>query len=89
MKRPKRVSRCGPHRIEKERRVLLLLGVREGLFLLQFFDQFGIWEGRGAGRVVRLLFVGLARPLLRRLRDGPCKPGPRGVVRLILAQDVQ
>jgi hypothetical protein len=103
MKRPKRVSSCGPHRIEEERRVLLFLGVREGLFLLQFFDQFGIrvWEGcRGGGggaggssssRVVRLLFVaGLAcRPVLRRLCDGPCESGPWGVVRLVLAQDVQ
>jgi hypothetical protein len=95
MKRLERVGRCGPHRIEEERRVLLLLGVREGLFLLQFFDQFGVrvWEGRrgcSSSRVVRLLFVaGLARrPLLRRLCDGPCESGPRGVVRLVLAQDV-
>ena len=43
-----------------------------------------------SGRVVRLLFVRLARLLLRRrLRDGPCEPGPRGVVGLVLAQDVQ
>jgi hypothetical protein len=100
MKRLERVSRCGPHRVEEERRVLLLFGVREGLFLLQFFDQFGVrvWEGRrrrgvcvSCSRVVRLLFVaGLARrPLLRRLRDGPCESGPRRVVRLVLAQDVQ
>jgi hypothetical protein len=36
-----------------------------------------------------LLFVGVARLLLSRLHDGPCKPGPRGIIRLILAQDVQ
>ncbi len=34
MKRPKPVSRCGPHRVEEERRVLLFLGVRKRLFLL-------------------------------------------------------
>jgi hypothetical protein len=93
MKRPKRVGCCGPHRIEEKRRVLLLLWVRK-LFFLKFFDQFGVrvWEGRrggGASRIFRLLFVGVARLLLRRLRDGPCKPGPRGIIGLTLAQDVQ
>jgi len=94
MKRPKRVGCCGPHRIEEKRRVLLLLWVRK-LFFLKFFDQFGVrvWEGRrgGASRILRLLFVGLARArlLLRRLRDGPREPGPRGIIRLVLAQDVQ
>lgn len=93
MKRPKRVGCCGPHRIEEKHRVLLLLWVRK-LFFLKFFDQFGVrvWEGRrggGGSRILRLLFVGVARLLLRRLRDGPCEPGPRGIIRLILAQDVQ
>jgi hypothetical protein len=87
---------CGQHRIEEKRRVLLLLWVRK-LFFLKFFDQFGVrvWEGRrggGASRILRLLFVGVARARLllrRRLRDGPCKPGPRSIIRLILAQDVE
>jgi hypothetical protein len=94
MKRPKRVGCCGPHRIEEKRRVLLFLWVRKQLFL-KFFDQFGVrvWEGRcgggGASRILGLLFVGVARLLLRRLRDRPGKPGPRSIIRLILAQDVQ
>lgn len=92
MKRPKRVGCCGTHRIEEKHRVLLLLWVRK-LFFLKLFDQFGVrvWRGRrgGASRILRLLFVGVARLLLRRLRDGPCEPGPRGIIRLILAQDVQ
>ena len=94
MKRLKRVGRCGPHRIEEKRRVLLFLWVRKQLFL-KFFDQFGVrvWEGRGGGgdsrRILRLLFLVVARLLLRRLRDGPCKPGPRGIIWLILAQNVQ
>lgn len=97
MKRLKRMGCCGSHRIEEKRRVLLLLWVRK-LFLLQFFDQFRVrvWEGRGssaASRIFRLLFVGVGRARLllrrRRLRDGPCKSGPRGIIRLILAQDVQ
>jgi hypothetical protein len=95
MKRPKRVSCCGPHRIEEKHRVLLLLWVRK-LFFLKFFEQFGVrvWEGRrggGASRILRLLFVGVARArfLLCRIRDGPCEPGPRGIIRLIPAQDVQ
>ena len=86
------MGRSGSHRIEEKRRVLLLLWVRKQLFF-KFFDQFGVraWEGRdrGASRILRLLFVSVARLLLRRLRDGPCKPGPRGIIRLILAQDVQ
>jgi hypothetical protein len=97
MKRHKRVGRRGPHRIEEKRRVLLLLWVRKQPFFLKFFDQFGVrvweWEGRRAAatsRILRLLFVGVTRPLFRRsLRDGPCKPSPWGIIRLILAQDVQ
>jgi hypothetical protein len=93
MKRLKRVGCCGPHRIEEKHRVLLLLWVRK-LFFLKLFDQLGVrvWRGRrggGASRILRLLFVGVARLLLRRLRDGPREPGPRGVIRLILAQDVK
>jgi len=96
MKRPKRVGCCSSHRIEEKRRVLLLLLGCRRPFFLKLFDQFGVrvWEGRGGGasasRILRLLFVGIARLLLRRrLCDGPCKPGPRGIIRLIFAQDVQ
>ena len=79
---------CGPHGIEEERRILLLLGVREGLFLLQFFDQVvvRIWEGC-ACRFICLFLVSLIGPF--HIRDGPCKSRSRGVIGLVLAQDVQ
>ena len=88
------MGRCGSHRIEEKRRVLLLLWVRKQLFF-KFFDQFGVrvCEGRGgrgdSRRILRLLFLVVACLLLRRLRDGPSKPGPRGIIWLILAQNVQ
>jgi len=96
------VRRCGSHSVEEERRILLFLRMREGPFLLQFFDQVGIrvWEGLSAARrrggargVIRLLLVGLAARAaggpFHRLRDGPCKPSPWRVIGLVLAQDVQ
>ncbi len=101
MKCHKWVRRCGSHSVEEERRILLFLRMREGPFLLQFFDQVGIrvWEGLsarrrgGARRVIRLLLVGLAARAaggpFHRLRDGPCKPSPWRVIGLVLAQDVQ
>lgn len=47
VKRLKRVSRRGPHGVEEERRVLLLLRMRQRPLLLQFFDQVGVrvWKG--------------------------------------------
>ena len=96
------VRRCGSHSVEEERRILLFLRMREGPFLLQFFDQVGIrvWEGLSAARrrggargVIRLLLVGLAARAaggpFHRLRDGPRKPRPGRVIGLVLAQDVQ
>jgi len=100
VKHLERVSRRGSHGVKEERRVLLLLRMRLGPFLLQFFDQVGVrvWQGLAgcAGsasslRIVRprLLLVGLAARTaaspLHRLRDGPRKPGPRCVIGLVLA----
>lgn len=105
MKRHKWVRRRGSHSVEEERRILLFLRMREGPFLLQFFDQVGIrvregWlsgaRRRGVRKVMirlRLLLVGLAARAgggpVHRLRDGPRKPSPWRVIGLVLAQDVQ
>jgi len=100
VKRLKRVGGRGPHGIEEEHRVLLFLGVRQCPFLLQLFDQVGVCvrEGAGTGRVVRrglllllllLLLVSTLPCLFWCFRDRPREPGPRCVVGLVLAQDVQ
>jgi len=104
VKHLERVSRRGSHGVEEERRILLLLRMRLGPLLLQFFDQVGVrvWQGLAgcAGsasslRVIRprLLLVGLAARAaaspFHRLRDRPRKPSPRCVIGLVLAQNVQ
>lgn len=105
MERLKRVSGRGPHGIEEEYRVLLLLGMREGSFLLQLFDQVGVrgWERRrcrrprrgrcaasgGGLRLVARLLLAGLARPIRRLRDGPREPGLRSVIGLVLAEDVE
>lgn len=86
MKSLKRVGSSGPHSIQKQRHILLLLGMREGLFLLKLLHQIGISVEQGRRGIVCLL-AGLASPLY--LHNGPCETRPRGVIGLVLAQDVQ